>query len=317
MTRRNPPDLSDLTPDEFTNWFTLQRLARDEKWEMMRALLQEQAPGSLRRHPPLVSAVRAAIDEGEGGIVAEMAARGFAVETEDMVEVIRSFIVSHWTGLQGRALDGWRAGLAAIKAVDRRAILDAALGDEKSDLIVAALHHAGFDVLRDGDVFARVIAQHDLAGFKGLLDAGLSVFAPAVVIAMTRMPPEDAPAAAFDLRHEWHRRVTTDNREGLDILLRGRIAEDAPFRAAQFLNPYRHDGSGAPVTLLGVLAAHGRTGEIFADPLRWAVHPLEAELVYKAFAEYGVVEEGALHGLAAHLSQARLAAARRGGPPRL
>lgn len=88
----------------------------------------------------------------------------------------------------------------------------------------------------------------------------------------------------------------------------------APFRAGAFLNPMRHDAQGAPVTLLGVMVAEGRVAEIFADPVRWAAHPVEATLVYKALAEYGAQEGVTLGPLQSHLRQRRMQAARGNKP---
>lgn len=91
---------------------------------------------------------------------------------------------------------------------------------------------------------------------------------------------------------------------------RAKLAADEPVRAALFLNPHAHDAAGGAVTLLGVMAARGLLGEVFAAKV-WRHHPEDVVTVHAALVEYGLQDKVSLAAVAAELR--RQAIGRRAG----
>ena len=91
----------------------------------------------------------------------------------------------------------------------------------------------------------------------------------------------------------------------LECAARQVIAERAAgnqWRAAAFINPISYDRTGAPVTLLGILAARGRLTEVF-DARHWRAAREDAFKLHEALEAFGMKDKVSLAPFVAALKR--------------
>ena len=306
---RTPPDLSDLQEDQFDLWFQIKNLADEGKWSQLIALLDEDGAALVPRHALTKVALWDAVVEGERGVVERLLAHGYVPEEDDIRGIMTLLRDS---GLERMTLHKIAPVLKIVvngADFDHGAFL-IELSDwtEGVETVLPLAYLAGIDAAKNDALLRHIMRKEYVDQFQWLCEIGVSIYAPAVVAFMQKT------TTGYVLRQCWRDLCAADRKDAPPMLARLLPVPPAPFRAGAFLNPMRHDAQGAPVTLLGVMVAEGRVAEIFADPARWAAHPVEATLVYKALAEYDAQQGVTLGPLQSHLRQQRMQAARGNKP---
>lgn len=312
---RQIPDLTDLKKDEFDLWFGLKSAALNEDWAGMEKLLDESDPSPILNHVLTEAAVQRAVLGGQVECVERMLARGF-VPTAMLVETVFTHVEEE--GVRAAAAAGVARALKSVMAtgaIDPREIVRPLLLSTDPLTLLSLARAAGMDIFNDGESLRRVLAAGDVAGFHALCALGASAYTPLMLRHMrVGGTVEEAPSPQA-MRDAWRQILASETADGRAILSRMMPKDSDDYRAAQFLNPVFIDpATGEPVTLLGVVLAMGLRERIFARPANWARHPAEAEMVFRALAEYDAQDGVTLGPLKAHLRQSSIAAQARRRP---
>lgn len=295
MTTSDPDDA--LALDIFNFWFALKTAAQTGDWKQAQNILND-APGyATPRHALITRVVGQAVLAGQAQIVAALTARGFVPDFDGLKDI--------GDKLEFVPPDHQHEVAAALRPLVRVALPDdcdkivrLAWRQMEAPTVIAQLRAAGMDVLLGGEAAELVLLQERPALMQELLDQQMSPFAPVLVTAML----ED-DASASEMRKVWWKHVCADPaaQAALERFDQMRAA-GGPWMAAAFLNPLSCDNSGADVTLLGILAAHGRLEDVF-DARYWRTTREDALKVHAALAAYGMERKVSLAPLIAALNR--------------
>lgn len=309
MTPRNPPDLSDLGDAEFNLWFGLKSAALDDKWADVEKLLQESDPQSIPRHVLTEPVMLQAVVYGQEDVVKTLLARGYVPVEMDLQMVFQQIEEGHVPQLS-EAVSNSLAALVAAVSGDLQPFVRKLIDSYEVQTVLPIAAKAGIDVMQGGLCLEYVLRMGMQDAFIALQNQGVSLYAPSVVRQMVTIPAEEDDTEEQKIfRALLRQRATENNAEGGAIIRHAWPTPDEDLRAAKFLNPYRIDANGEPVTLLGVMAAAGKAGSIFENPARWRKYPAEAKLVFDMLVEFNVQDQASLAPLTAMLERERLVAA--------
>lgn len=296
-----------LLPDDFNFWFGLKAAAADRDWEEMRRILQATGDQPLPRHPMTEQAFHAAARMGEVDLVQKMIARGYQPEADD-VQKLLDWMVDE--GAHPKFADALAATLAAMPPCDMGPYIRHVLGQEAHvEDYVRVLVAAKVEVLMQGGAMDFAIGQNRPDVLTALFNqAGLSPFTPQSVIARETLKKTDTAearslqavfdTAAFDCRQAQQKIAQLQKRLSQN---------DGDLRAAMLVNPFGFDPEGAPVTLLGMLAAYDMLDDVLR-PAHWRQKPDDILAVKTALEAYGLQDRVPLTDFAADLRRADLQA---------
>lgn len=296
-----------LLPDDFNFWFGLKAAATDRDWEEMRRILAGTGDQAVPRHPMTEQAFHAAARMGEVEIVKSLIARGYQPEPDDVKQLLDWMIDE---GAHPKFADALAATLAAIPPYDMSTQIRHVLGQDSGvEDHLRVLLAAKIDVLMGGAALDFAIAQNRPDVLTALFNrAGASPFTPQSVKAREALKATDSETArrlqaVFDT-------AAFDCRQAQDKIgaLQKRLAQkDGDLRAAMFVNPFGFDPEGAPVTLLGMLAAYDLLDDVL-KPEHWRQKPDDILRVKEALAAYGLQDRVPLTDFAADLRRTELQA---------
>lgn len=284
----------------FMTWFHLHSAAAGDDWAGVRKTLAA-SPAQLPRHslttPVMVRAVAAGADD----VVDALLARGYEPERQDIADIL-ALVADDASPAAGACLGRL---LSRLPQLDTVPFIRAAIKGRAAKRILPVLQAAGADLTLDGAALGHALAAESPEGLEALLSLGVySPFAPAVVAAIGATDRADMKAAYEEV-------MASAPENSLVDKFRAAAAAGQPVRAALFLNPHGYDDSGAAVTLLGVMAARGLLGEVFAAAV-WRHHPDDVIAVHKALGPYGLAEKVSLADVAAELRRQDLQTRGRG-----
>ncbi len=288
--------MTDFSHDDFTFWFALKTAALADDWGLVQAMLDEQPPRPVTRHALTIPVLSAAIAKGQGDIARAMLSRGFAPVRADVSTVLQGMSSVDKTQVKP-AVDALRHLVDVFPAtVISHEAEERWKGGYASEEL-AWLSQAGADITLQGRAIDLVLAQDEPALMQVLLEEGVSPFSARIVREMSARAPQDA------LRVVWEEIILSHPDARAAGAVFQRLRTDATvWRAAMFMNPVGYDKTGAAVTLLGVLAALGRGGEVF-DASRWHTNRQEAFAVHGALSAYGMRHAVSLAAFSAEMNR--------------
>ena len=305
-----PPSDDSLPLDDFNFWFALKLAADAKDWPLISEYLHSSPTQQTPRHTLTIPVLEGAILAGKSAVVTELLARGYTPD-HDTLKTITDKLEFVPDQEQEAVAAAFKLVVSAAPQADVRKLVSDAWRRNCATVVVPQLAGAGFDVLLGGDVIDLALAQDKPELMQLLFEQGISPFAPKLLHAMLGGPAPDA-----DVRQVWWM-ATCAHRDARAALARFDHMKAAghQWRAAAFINPIAYDQTGAEITLLGVLAAYGRVGEVF-DARHWREARDEALALHERLGIYGVQDKVSLAPFVAALNrdamQARTRAQRTG-----
>lgn len=291
----------DMQGDDFSLWFALKSAVGNADWPLVMQHLEETSGQNVVRHPLTIGVMQAAVGAGKPAVVQTLIARGYVPEKDDLKKAIDLIEFTEPEDLE-RVSEALRHLIAGIDTDDVRDIVAGVWRSSGARALVPQMAAAGMDVLLDGAVIDIVTHSQNPDLMQLMFEQGASPFAPQTVAAIVARGE-----GGEDVKRAWwlaacaHRDYKTALVKFDAMCMTG-----GSWHAGAFLNPLSYDKAGAPVTLLGILAAQGKLQDVF-QASHWQDTPAQAIVVHDALAQYGLKDKVSLAPLAAAINRHALA----------
>lgn len=286
-----------LPPDDFSFWFAL-KLAVDAKdWPLVSEYLESSPAQPTPRHTLTIPVLHAAVLTGRPAIAAALLARGFVPVHDDLKTITDQLEFTPVDDLE-RVAAAFDHVIKAAPDADIRKLVGDAWRRTCASVVVPQLAAAGIDVLLGGDAVDIAIDAAKPELMQLLIEQGMSPFAPKMLRAVFDDSRRDE-----DTHKVWWMAACA-HREARAALARFEQMQKSgdPWHAAAFINPIAYDKTGAEITLLGILCAYGRVGEIF-DARHWQHTRDDALKLHDMLAIYGMKDKVSLAPFVAGLNR--------------
>lgn len=277
-----PDDDKELPADDFSFWFALNRAADAKDWPLLKEYLDASPTQKTPRHTLTIAVLEATVLAGKSALTADILSRGYVPRREDLKAIVDK--LEFVDGAEQEAVaQAFAPVVAAASEIDVRTLIGDAWRQIAAPVVVPQLAAAGFDVLLGGDAVEIAIDECRPELMQLLIEQGMSPFAPKMLREVFDEERRDE-----DTHRVWWQAVCAhgDARTALARFDHMRAAGNQ-WRAAAFVNPISYDRTGAPVTLLGILAARGRLAEVF-DARHWREAREDAFKLHEALDAYGM-----------------------------
>ena len=291
----------DMQGDDFSLWFALKSAVGTGDWPLVMQHLDETTTQNVVRHPLTIGVMQAAVGAGKPAIVQALIARGYVPEKDDLKKAIDLIEFTEPDDLE-RVSEALRHLTANIDAADLDEVVAGVWRSSGARALVAQMAAAGMDVLLDGAVIEIVTHSQNPDLMQLMFEQGASPFAPKTVAAIVARSE-----GGEDVKRAWWLAACA-HRDYKTALVKfdAMCVTGGNWHAGAFLNPLSFDKAGAPVTLLGILAAQGKLDDVF-QVAHWQDTPAQAVAVHDALAQYGLKDKVSLAPLAAAINRHTLA----------